>query len=471
MASRPVHWQEGMFLRPHHFQVAARHASSITNLGQKWDCHYNWGLREINLNEPALANRRFVVNALQARLRDGTLVSIPEDGILPDLDLKNAFERGSSLTVYLGVPVFNPKGANLSSESNELGRYRTDSQQIEDENNGLNPQPIGTRVLNYKLLLSTQDLAGYEVVPIARVQRAQSADGTPELDETYIPPVLSTTAWGPLHKKLLNSIYERIGKKIDTIALKVVQGNIGFDSHNQGDPLIFAQLRELNESYSVLGVLLFAEGVHPFPTYVELCRLVGKLAIFGPNRRPPELPKYDHDDLGTCYYRVKQNLDALLDIVVEPEYKERPFVGTGLRMQVTLEPSWLEPAWQMYIGVLSQLEPEECIRLLTKGQLDMKVGSSERVDNIFRMGASGLNLNPNPRPPRALPSQPGLIYFQINRDSQIEEWQNVQRSLTLAVRLNENLIAGNIQGQRVLTIRSSGGQTTTLQFTLYVTPQ
>ena len=64
----------------------------------------------------------------------------------------------------------------------------------------------------------------------------------------------------------------------------------------------------------------------------------------------------------------------------------------------------------------------------------------------------------------------GSNYFQVSRDSQLEEWQNVQRSLTLAIRLNENRIVGNIQGQRVLTIKT-GGQTTTLQFTLYVVPQ
>jgi hypothetical protein len=46
----------------------------------------------------------------------------------------------------------------------------------------------------------------------------------------------------------------------------------------------------------------------------------------------------------------------------------------------------------------------------------------------------------------------------------------VQRSLTLALRLNENLIAGNIQGQRVLTI-GSGELTTTLQFTLFIVPR
>jgi type VI secretion system protein ImpJ len=205
--------------------------------------------------------------------------------------------------------------------------------------------------------------------------------------------------------------------------------------------------------------------------YQELCRLVGQLAIFGATRRTPDLPRYDHDDLGTCFYRVKQYIDMLLDIVIEPEYKERPFIGAGLRMQVSLEPAWLESIWQMFVGVQSPLSPEENIRLLTKaGQLDMKIGGSERVDEIFRLGQAGLRFAHSPRPPRALPSVPGLVYYQINRESQLEEWQNVQRTLSLALRLNENLIAGNIQGQRVLTIKNRG-QTATMQFTLYLVPQ
>jgi type VI secretion system protein ImpJ len=42
--------------------------------------------------------------------------------------------------------------------------------------------------------------------------------------------------------------------------------------------------------------------------------------------------------------------------------------------------------------------------------------------------------------------------------------------LTLAIRLNENLIVGDIQGQQTLSIKT-GGQTTTLQFTLFVVPK
>jgi type VI secretion system protein ImpJ len=472
MTARAIHWHEGMFLRPHHFQAAQRHWEHLAARNEKWDLHHNWGLRAIDIDLQALANYRFVVRSLQARFRDGTLLALPEDGTLPALDLKGAFGEGNAVTVFLGVPVLHVGRANVAGapggEAADGTRYLLDSQDLEDENTGVNPQPIQVRLLHLKLLLSTHDRAGYEVLPLARIQKSPRAEATPELDVTYIPPLLSADAWPPLAAGIAETLYDRIGKKVDLLANQAVAGGLDFNSRAAGDQEILAQLRVLNEAYSVLGVQSFAQGTHPLPLYQELCRVAGQLAIFGPTRRPPDLPRYDHDDLGGCFYRVKQHIDTLLNMVVEPAYKERPFVGAGLRMQVSLEPAWLESVWDMYISADSPLDPEESIRLLTRpGQLDMKVGSSDRVDAIYRMGAAGLRFAHSPHPPRVLPSHPGLIYFQINRESQQAEWQNVQRSLTLAIRLNENLIAGDIQGQRVLTIKT-GGQTTTFQFTLYV---
>ncbi len=472
MTTRAVHWHEGMFIRPQHFQTAQRYWAHLVDRSEKWDVHYNWGLRAVELDLDALANYRGVVRSLCARLRDGTLIALPEDGLLPALDLKPAFEQGTSVTLYLAVPVLHLGRANVSADGAAEGsRYVVDTQELEDENTGVNPQPVQVRLLNVRLLTSEQDQTGYEVLPIARIQKSSRAEATPELDTDYIPPVLACDAWKPLEAGIMQAVYDRIGKKIEVLAGQVVSRGITFDSHTQGDPLLFAQLRELNEAYALLGILAFAQGVHPLTAYLELCRLVGQMAIFGATRRPPELPRYDHDDLGRCFYGVKRYLDALLDILVEPEYKERAFVGAGLRMQVSLEPSWLESVWQLFVGVQSPLDPEETVRLLTKpGQLDMKIGSSDRVDTIFRMGMTGLKVAHTPRPPRVLPTLPGQVYCQIQRETGAEEWQHVQKSLTLAIRLNESLIAGNIQGQRVLTVRTKK-QTTTLQFTLYVVPQ
>jgi type VI secretion system protein ImpJ len=467
MTAHPVHWHEGMFLRPHHFQSAQRHLASQVAQADHWDCHHNWGLRRFSLDTDALANNRFVVRALQARLRDGTLVSLPEDGDVPALDLKPALEANRSATVLLALPVVHIGRANVSAGRVDGARYRIDAQELEDENTGVNPQLLQVRLLNVQLLFSTQDHAGYEVLPIARIERGARTDAAPQLDPSFIPSVVAHDAWQGLQAGILQAAHDRIGKKLDLLAEQVSSRRIDFDSSSQGERMLFEQLRVLNEAYARLGALCFTEGVHPLVTYTELCGAVGRLAVFGEARRVPRLPVYDHDDLGGCFHEAKNYLDGLLDAFVEPAYKERPFVGAGLRMQVALESLWLEPGWDFFIGVESPLTAEDCVKLLTRpGILDMKVGSADRVDNIFRMGQAGLKFTHTGQPPAALPVRPGMVYFRVDRTSSPTEWLNVQKSLSLAVRLNENRIAGTIQGQRRLTVKA-GDQTTTLQFTLF----
>jgi type VI secretion system protein ImpJ len=461
-----------MFLRPHHMQAAQRFNLHLENLSEKWDLHYNWGLRTIDLDRDALANYRLVIRSLQARLRDGTLISVPEDGLLPAIELKEAFGTDSALTVYLAVPRLNVGRANVAGNGQaENARFLVDAQELEDENTGVNPQQVHVRLLNLRLLLSNQDHTGYEVLAIARIEKSARAEALPAIDVTYIPPVLACDGWPVLAVEILQQIYDRIGKKLELLATQMVSRGIAFESQAAGDIRIIEQLRILNESYALLGIMVFAQGVHPLPAYMELCRLVGQLAIFSKGRRVPDLPKYDHDDLGGCFYRVKKYLDALLGAVEEPGYDERPFIGAGLRMQVAMEPRWFEAAYQVFVGVQSTIAPQDCVRLLTVGGLDMKLGSSERVDEIFRRGQAGLRFEHTPNPPRALPSVQNMVYLQVNRSSELEEWQNVQRTLTIAIRLNERLIAGNIEGQRVLTIKTTGPGATKMQFTLFIIRQ
>ena len=54
-----------------------------------------------------------------------------------------------------------------------------------------NPQAVQVRLLNLRLVLSNQDQTGYELVPVARVEKSARADAPPAIDTTYIPPVLA----------------------------------------------------------------------------------------------------------------------------------------------------------------------------------------------------------------------------------------------------------------------------------------
>ena len=241
MSLSAVHWHEGMFLRPHHFLASSRHWHEQGHRGEKWDHHHDWGLRSIKLSLDALGNFRLAVGSLEARLRDGTLVSVPEDGVLAEADLKPAFERSNAVTAYLGVPMLSMGRANVAAEGATEGvRYRLATQVLQDENTGVNPQPIQVRMLNVRLLLSGQDHAGYEVLPIARVVKSPRAEATPQLDETYFPPMLACDAWGPLRAGILEALYDRVGKKIDALAAQVLRA---------GSPSI-ATPREIPASWS-----------------------------------------------------------------------------------------------------------------------------------------------------------------------------------------------------------------------------
>src|SRR5687767_12672207 len=121
MTDHSVHWYEGMFLWPHQVQLAERLTAQQLHLGHKWNLHYDWGLRAIQFDRDALANYRFAVRSLEARLRDGTTVSLPEDGALAALDLKEGFGRDLSVTVYLAVPKLQLGKANVTDPA-ELPR-------------------------------------------------------------------------------------------------------------------------------------------------------------------------------------------------------------------------------------------------------------------------------------------------------------------------------------------------------------
>lgn len=475
MTPRPVHWHEGMFLRPHHFQAADRFAARVLAQNIQMIRWHGWGLERCVIDLDALGAFRLVVRNLEARFRDGTTVVLPDDAPSPDLDLKPAFLDRTNLPVFLAIPKWRPGQPNLvTSTATTPARFKAVPLPVDDENTGVNPQPVSFRSPSVRVLLGEEDQSGYEVLPLCRLEKSERAEAVPKLATGFIPPLLACDAWPGLQAEILQQIYFRLNKKIEVLAAQVTSRGISFDSHSPGDAKRMYQLSQMNEGYSVLNHVAFSPGVHPADAYLELCRLVGQLAIFGAEARPPALPRYDHDDLGGCFWKVKQYLDALLGEVEDPAYQERPFIGAGLRMQVTLEPAWLESGWQMFLGVRAGVTSEECVRMLTRPErLGMKIGSSDRVDTIFTKGQEGLRFTPCPRPPRDLPAPsatpPSMTYFEVSRDSATNEWSHVAKAKTLAIRVQEQDVIGSIDGQRTLTIRT-GGQTNTFTFNLYLVP-
>lgn len=474
MNNLPVHWSEGLFLQPHHLQSADRHSAEVLQTGEAWDHHYFYGIRDLQFSPEAIANFQFQINRCQARMKDGTIVSL-EPGQEPDrVDLKAAFASESVVRIYLAIPKIHLGKANVAhGAEGDKCRYVEQRRPVQDESFGGNEQELAFRELNSCVLLSTQDLGGYEVLPIAQVQSAGEKEPSPQLDVSYIPPLLAVDAWPPLGRDIVRAIYDVIGRKIEVLSEQVLIRGISTVSQEAGDMERLMMLSVLNAAYCTLGILTFAGGVHPFTAYLELARLVGQLSIFRKERRPPEIPNYDHDDLGRIFQYIKAQILVLLDSIADYEYEMRWFVGESHGMQVSLESRWLGAEWTWFVAVhRGGMSERDCIAMLSPGALNWKLGSARQVESLFRHRQVGLELQALPQAPRALPVNRDFTYYEVTRNATNDAWRDVLETQTLAMRLQERLITNleTLSGNRKLIV-TVGGKQYVLQFALFAVPK
>lgn len=470
MAEHEVHWGEGLFLRPHHFQATNRRLREAIRTSENWNAGYAYGLHRIEIDEDALMNWRVSLTSCHIRLHDGTHLRYPEDANLAPIAIpRDAFSSGESrAVVYLAIPRLQRGQPNADAEGEaQRSRYSVRTIEVEDENTAGNAQHLEFRTCNARLLIGEEAAAGFDALPIMRLRLGTTAEAPPEIDPDYVPPLLRCEAWDWL-SNLLTRIFDRLSGTAERLAKQMTDGDrgIAFESGHKEDFERIMKLHAVNGSLGVFGALPFISGVHPLQAYTALCEVVGNLAIFAKERRFPQIPKYDHDDLGMVFLK----LGSLLQLEKAPakSYVNRKFVGAGLQMQVRLDREWLEPGWQFYIGVNSNLKSSEVEDLLSERKLDFRVGSADEVDTIYRFAKTGVVISRVSDPPRDFPHR-AWTYWQIDRRS--EPWQEVERTLNLGIRFNDRQVDGEIDGKHRIEVHGQDhGELIGLGFSLFALP-
>ncbi len=458
-----------MFLRPHHFQAAERYWAELIGNQVSFSHPYGNGLLKVSLSSEALANGTLEFSGLMARWKDGSLVVQDENHVeraqLAER-IENAKIGNEPITVYLALPGLQDGQANVSEDGpSRLQRYTGYRLEQGDESAGGNRQEIGFRKLNLQVRLSTEDLGGYDTIPLVRLVKSQSDEGKLVVDNSYFPPCISIQSWPEL-AGVVRAIYDVIGSRIQSLGEVIQQKGISLSSQSQGDLEKILLLHSLNEAYGELSCLAFAQGIHPLEAYTALCKIVGRCSLFGEDMLIGQVPKYDHDDLAPIFKWALERIRKLIYSVKEDEYEQRFFIGSGRGMQVSLEPEWFGLEWDWYFGVDPvNISRDECFQLL-KTSIDWKLGSTDMVEKYMTMRSPGVKLRPVAQAPRALPSRGNWVYFQIKREE--DAWKHVQVTQSMAMRVRSEQIANldTLEGTRRLRL-SIDGKTYGLEFAVF----
>ncbi len=411
----PINWHEGLFLQPHHFQAADRYWTNLVQTSERWDHPYGYGLEDISCG---FQGTQFRVDRIRARMPNGTLVQHEGNAAPLTVDVKQAIDRGTPTKIFLCIPQLRPRESNIEHEpSGGRTRFRAIAQEIfDDTQSGGTEQMIECRLLNVRLLLETDDRSGFEQLPIAQVVRSASGDAAPRIDDQYIPPALSIAAWQQLGHGIVRGIQDLLVQRINELVELLRDVNLRDNILEVSQAGRFALLDRLNELSTTLGVMLPALGVHPLTAYAELCRIVSRISIYRREKRVPELPHYDHDNLGFVFHEVATLIRIILASIQFNDFMQENFLWKGDVMLAQLRPAWFDPRVDWYIGVDrgERASDTQCRQLLsTRNSFVWKFGANDQ--DIYRLAAVGLKLTEVDRVP-SLPPHQYWSYWKVTKD-------------------------------------------------------
>lgn len=477
----PVHWHEGLFLQPQHFQAWDRHWTERVSMGEMWQNPYAYGVAEIEINSAALAAGYFQLDKLKAKTPAGTLLELSVGQQSERRDVRPALhstanatvepqsQNSSRVNVFIGVPRLRLGDANVAQgEQNAGNRYSTELYDLPDEVDASSIQPVELRKVNAEVLLSGDDLEGYDTLQIARLRL--SADGVSlELDDSYVPPLVDCRAWKGLQSQVLSPIADLLAQASEQAGRLIADSGRSIDVSSSQTSQRLMLLQVVNPAASAMRVMTKSHGIHPQTAYLQLAHVAGGLDIFHPERSVKETAAYDHDNLGPLFAQIKQRIVAALRVFETRPYIQKYFTGSefGLRSKLDSIP---EGRCNWFVGINKGRLPNDLLRdLLSAGNLDWKIGSAEQVEWMFKQRAPGIELQPVSEMPSQLPRSGEWAYFQVRQEG--PAWQDVLDTGTIAIRFKESLIANlkELAGNRQIVVRY-GKHNIPLQFALFAVP-
>jgi type VI secretion system protein ImpJ len=437
--SLQIHWQEGLFLQPHHLQRMQKAFRDQFCDERRMGWAYPFGLVEARLSRDELENMRIRFDRLRVIMPSGLEINYPENCDLPSLDIKQAFSKGSgTFNVLLGVPLWQNGRANTMNPSQQSDSrvkllYRVGETECTDENTGENSKPIQVRRINSRLMFEQEDASDMEVLPLLRIVRAVGDDvGLPKEDPEYVPACLVLSG-SPILREMVRDLVSQVEASRKELVVQLSRG--GFSLENlrglQFEQLM--RLRSLSHYSARLPQMVLAPGLTPFAIYLELRGLLAELTALHPDRDEFESAPYNHENPYLCFRELSTKIRAHLRGAVAPSFLKVAFADVSGVLTASFTDDHFTQPNAYFLAIKTKLDGTALARYVQDGD-KFKLMPQSLATRAIR----GIELKEERHPPMELPAASDLFYFRMERANSARMWQQIQAEKTAAVRWTGN---------------------------------
>lgn len=410
-----VAWREGMFLRPQHFQAQDRFFDAQIRTRVDSVQPYAWGFTEIVVDEDLASLGKFGVTRCSGVLPDGTPFSIPDQfSPPPPLDVppdtRDAIVSLTLPAAQVGAVEFRESEAAVHE-----ARFAVEEHEVADAfSDDRTTESIEFGLPNVRFGVTRDQTYGRVTLGIARVRELQNKRVM--FDDRYIPPTLHIGAALRLSGGLTD-IAGRAEQRADELALRAVEATDGGAETFAS----FLLLQALNRWLPMLRHLESLPTVHPERLFETLTAMAGELAtLVRPERKPPAMPTYDHENPQLCFEPVFDLLQSMLSAVFDRSAVQLPLERAGPGAYVsTITDHNLFKTGYFYLAVAAA-SPVEEIRSLFPGIA--KIASVTKMRQIVESALPGVPLRHTPTPPPQIRVLPGYVYFELDRG--VPDWRD-----------------------------------------------
>lgn len=425
-------WGEGLFLRPQHFQCQDHyHEARLAELGRVvHPCL--WGLREAGVDADALALGILRLTRVKALLADGEFVDAPDTDELPaEVDLSQFGDVGSGVVFHLGLPHLREHGPNFTSSSQADGqalRYRQQDRVAVDRFTSAIEAEVTVLKKSVRLLSERDNRERYVCLPLLRVR--PRASGGFEIDEGFMPPLLSIAASDPLCR-MLRRLLDMLQAKAQALYGHHREPSRNVVEFRSGDIASFWLLHTVNSASASLQHLLHHAGLHPERLFQQLLALAGQLMTFSKAYGLTDLPSYRHDAPGPAFHRLDSMIREMLETVISSRYFLVPLTEVKPSFHLgRVDSEKITSNAAYYLSVSADMPPAELVESVPQR---IKLGAPDDVEKMVSSAMPGIRLMAAPQVPAPIPVRPGCYYFSVDPHGALYERMISSNSIMIYV--------------------------------------
>ncbi|CAI3805458.1 hypothetical protein GLGCALEP_03890 [Pseudomonas sp. MM221] len=410
MSSRnPVLWPEGLYVKPQHFQQAARASEAALHQRLASLNAAFYGFSELQLNDEYLSLGKIAITRARGIMPDGTAFDIPAD-LPPPPPLEIDDDPSKESEVYLCLPLRTDGGREVSWPDNAANfRYTAQAQEIKDTHSADGDlTQVDLAVPNLQLKRRTEDSNAFTRLALARILERRP-DGGLQLDEGFYPTSISVRAV-PALQRFLDEITHSLRERARGLATRIgASGQSGI-----ADIRDFNLLQAMNRWWPCFQHLARQAQTHPEQLYLCMSQACGEFVTFtDESRLPQEYPAYHHAALHTSFKPLEDTLRRSLGTILRPRAVSLPLHSDKFGvMTTTLEDRRLIDEADFILAVRADLPPAALRQMFIQ---KAKITSLESLSDLVPLQLPGIPLLSLPVAPRDLPFHSGYSYFELDR--------------------------------------------------------